>query len=320
MRIEDLNELREKQLINGDQHHHVGRIITKEIFSVYYELRILLYLGVILVTTGIGILIYKNIGDLGHMLLIGVLSTLTATCFWYVFKFGRDYTDEKVKAPTPYFDYIVLLGSLLFISVLTYLQLLYEVFNDGMGATTLVTAAFFFYIAYRFDHVGVLSLAVAALASFWSISISPQKWYSGDFVSESNLYNTAIIFGVIVACAAIFLDKKRIKTHFTFTYINFCSLIYLVGALTGMFINDEDYFLHLLAVYAGCAGCIYFAHLKKSFLFLLYAFVFGYIATTFLIAQLGLDDPWLWFMYLKASCGGFVFFIIRYKNYFKRAE
>jgi hypothetical protein len=319
MRPDDLKELRDQNLLTNDQFIRLELLSSKKIISVFYELRILLYLGVLLFTTGIGILIYKNIGDIGHMLSIGALIVVTVICFYYAFKNALDYDHGRVSGPTPYFDYIVLLGCLLFISVLTYLQFQYEIFDDGLGLTTLVTAAFFFYAAYRFDHLGVLSLAITALASFWSISLSPQKWYSGDFFEDANLHNTAIIFGAALSAAAMVLDKKSIKTHFTFTYVNFCSLMFLIGALAGVFINYNDYAVYLLILYAGCALTVYFAHLKKSFLFLIYAFVFGYIGTTFFLINTIMDDPGLWFFYFIASCGGFVFFIIRYKNYFKRA-
>jgi hypothetical protein len=319
MRPHDLNELKERGLLSEEQYAQLHPIYTKRVISVFYELRIILYLGVMLFTTGVGILIYKNIGDLGHLILIAILFILTAYCFHYSLKHSRQYTHEKVESPTPFYDYIVLLGCLLFISVLGYLQFQYELFDNGMGITTLVTAAFFFFAAYRFDHLGVLSLAITALASFWSISISPQKWYSGDFLSGSNLHITAMAFGAIVSAVAIGLDKKGIKKHFTFTYLNFCSLIYLFGAVSGMFIDDHVYVIYLLFLYLGCGLIAYYAHLKKSFLFMLYAAVFGYIGTTYLLSDVINYAPELWFFYLLASCGGFIVFIIRFKSYFKRA-
>src|SRR5688572_2066492 len=166
-----LDELRSKNLITQQQHDVLEPIVTRKALSVFYELRILLYLGVLLFTTGMGILIYKNIGDLGHLLSIVALFALTILCFWYAFKHVSEYSHDKVEPVTPFFDYIVLLGCLLFISALTYLQFQYEIFDDGLGATTLVTAIFFFFAAYRFDHLGILSLGIAALASFWGISI-----------------------------------------------------------------------------------------------------------------------------------------------------
>jgi hypothetical protein len=319
MKLSKLSDLKEKGFITEGQYEHILAFESGKIISVFYELRVLLYLGVMLFATGAGILIYENIGDIGHLVSMGVMAALSIYCFIYAFRYGQPFSNGPVKTPTPYFDYILLLGSLLLISLLTYLQVLFNVFDQGLGAVTLVTAAMFFYCAYRFDHLGLLSLAISALASFFSISVSPQKWYSGDFFEKGNLHNTAIVFGLIVSIAAYVLDKKSVKKHFTFTYMNFSALIFLAGALAGMFNEDRTSGLYLVVLYFGCAAAVYFAHIRKSFLFLLYAFVFGYIGTTYFLSDLILDDAGIWFVYLLLSCGGFIFFIVRYRNYFKRA-
>jgi hypothetical protein len=311
-------ELFDKGLITEDQYSKIEVITSGKIVSVFYELRSLLYLGVLLFTTGAGILIYKNIGDLGHLVSVILLIALTVVCFWYVFKQAPPYTHQAVKSPTPYFDYIVLLGALLFISVIGYLEFLFDIVEEKPGLITLTTSLFFFYIAYRFDHIGVLSLAVTALASFWSISVSPQHWYSGNFFDGDDLHRTAIIFSIVVGASALFLEKKQIKPHFTFTYLNFCSLIFFVATIAGMFIEEQWYLIYLVLIYAGCAFAYYMARWKKSFLFLLYAFLAAYIGTTYLLAQTILVEAGLWFFYSMASCGGFIYFIIRFRNYFKQ--
>src|SRR5690349_9883429 len=102
MRPDILKELREKDLLTNDQFIRLELLSSKKIVSVFYELRILLYLGVLLFTTGIGILIYKNIGDIGHMLSIAVLFVLTTVCFYFAFKNAADYKNERVSVPLPY--------------------------------------------------------------------------------------------------------------------------------------------------------------------------------------------------------------------------
>lgn len=317
MTKETPKELFDKGFITQEQFNKIDVISSGKVVSVFYELRSLLYLGVMLFTAGAGILIYLNIGELGHLISILALSLLTIACFWYVISRAADYSHERVKPPTPYYDYIVLLGSLLLIAVQGYLEFQYGFLTDNLGYSTLLTAAFFFFIAYRLDHVGILSLAITAFASFWSISISPQKWYSGDFFSGSHLYKTAIIFSVGLAIIAVLLDRKSIKKHFTFTYLNFCTLIFFVGAVTGLF--DGVWGIYVLLIYGGCAFAYYAARWEKSFLFLLYAFIAGYIATTYLLAEtIFADGAEIWFLYFIASCGGFIYFIIKYKNHFKQ--
>jgi hypothetical protein len=310
-------ELSDKGFITTEQYEKIEPITSGKIISVFYELRSLLYLGILLFTGGIGILIYKNIGDIGHLISLSLLALFTLLCFIYIFKNSPAFIPEKSAPSTPYFDYIVLLGALLFISVLGYLQFLYNILDENAGASTLITASFFFYVAYRFDNIGVLSLAITALASFWSISASPQKWYSGDFFDNANLHITAIIFSIILAGISLVLDRRRIKQHFTFTYLNFCCLMFFVAAMVGL--DKGLYGIYVLLIYGGCAFAYYMARWKKSFLFLLYAFIAAYIATTYLLAETVLREGIeLWFFYSIISCGAFVYFIIRYKNHFNQ--
>lgn len=319
MLADQLNELLEKKLILEEQHQELEPVLTGKKISVYYELRVLLYLGVMLFTTGIGILIYKNIGDIGHLASITILFLLCAGCFYYAFAKAKEYTNVKSEADTPYYDYIVLLACLLFISVLGYLQFQYELFNEGLGETTLVTSALFFYCAYRFDHLGVLSLAITAFASFWSISVSPQEWYNGGSFETDNLPLTAVALGSGLATAALLLDRKKIKTHFTFTFLNFSSLIFLSGAVSGIFANHNKYAPYMLALFAGCGFLAWYAYRMKSFLFLLYAFIAGYIGFTYLLTDILPSDAFVWSMYFLASCAGFIYLVIRNKNIFKRS-
>ncbi len=312
------HELLEKGLITREQFEKIELITSGRLVSVFAELRTLLYLGVLLFTTGMGILIYENIGDMGHLLAIMALSLLTIGCFWFAFLRVAPYTNGMMPPPTPYYDYVVLLGCLLFISVLGYLQFQYDLLYGRLGLSTLLTAVLFFIAGYRFDHLGVVSLAITALASLWSITLSPQKWYMGEITSEANLHTTAIFFGGAMGIAASLLDKYAIKPHFTFTYLNFSFLIFFSGAIAGLFVSDL-FGWYVVLIYAGCLAAYYAAQWKKSFLFLLYVFLAGYIATTYLLIRISPNEAFeLWFLYLIGSCGAFIYFILRYRNHFRR--
>ncbi len=312
-------ELLDKNLISQDQFEKIDLITSGKIVSVFYELRTLLYLGVMLFTTGAGILIYQNIGELGHLISIILLSILCAICFWYVAKHAAPYSNLKIKWPTPYFDYVLLLGSLLFVSILGYLQFQYAILDENLGSATLVSAILFFFLAYRYDHAGVLSLGITAFTSFWGISVSPQRWYSSSFWSQPHLHIVAIVIGIALMAAGVLLNKRDIKKHFTFTYLNFGLMLFFFACVAGLFIDDAVYGIYLLLIYGGCAFSYYAGKLSQSFLFLLYAFIAAYIGTTYLLAEtLFREDGALWFYYSILSCGGFVYFVIKFKNHFRQ--
>jgi hypothetical protein len=315
MTRETPKELFDKGFIREDQFERIDVITSGKIVSLFYELRSLLYLGVMLFAGGMGILIYQNIGDLGHIVAIVALTVLMFACFWYGIKNLTPYSNLAIQSSTPYFDYILLLGCLLFVSIQGYLQFRFGWLTENLGTSTLVTAAFFFFIAYRFDHVGILSLAITALASFWSISLSPQKWYAGDFLGP-HLHAVAVIFGASLGAISVLLDWRTIKPHFTFTYLNFCTLMFFIGSVAGLFSRGMN-LVYIPIIFLGSAVVWLLARWKRSFLFLLYAFIASYIALTYL---LGINNvftdvtSWAWYSIL--SCGGFVYFIIKFRKHF----
>lgn len=310
-----LAELKEKGLIQDDQFIKLESIITRKAFSVFYELRTLLYLGVMLFTTGVGFLIYQNIGQLGHILAIISLSILSIACFVYSFLKGPPFTAKKAQSPNPYFDYVLLLGCLLFVSVFGYLQFQFGFLENYARITSLITSVLFAFCAYRFDHLGVLSLAITSLASFFGIVVSFTGLDSFEYLS-----NVGLFFSVFLAGISIILERQKIKEHFTFTYLNFSALIYFLSCMAGLFGNHYFYWPYLLATYAGVVAAIYLANWKKSFMFLLYAVIAGYIATTYALADNTRWDVEPWLLYMIVSCGGFIYFIVKYRNYFKRIE
>lgn len=85
----------------GRRETNASSILTRQVVSVFYELRSLLYLGILLFTTGAGLLIYENIGELGHLLSIIGLFVLTLVCFAYAFKTCRLTATERPLPPRP---------------------------------------------------------------------------------------------------------------------------------------------------------------------------------------------------------------------------
>ena len=129
------------------------------------------------------------------------------------------------------------------------------------------------------------------------------------------------MLGLVLAGAAILIERKGIKPHFTFTYLNFSALIYFLSAFAGISnAHRETYLPYALALYVGVGLTIVVANRKKSFLFLLYGVVAGYIATTYFLADNTNWDIEPWLVYLIASAGGIIYFIVTYRNYFKRKE
>ncbi len=314
MRKKYLKMLHDTGIISEQESLAIQTSLNEKPFSLHWELRTILYLGILLVTGGLGIIIYQNIDTIGHTAIIALIGLACATCFYYCFKHRLPYNNLQVKHDSPWFDYILLLGCLLFLALEGYLQFQYQLFGTRYGLATLIPALLFFSLAYIFDHAGVLSLAITALASFAGISASPGMLLNNQF-SEFPLIYTGFALSVLLISAAFYFKLKNIKRHFTFTWYNFGFNMLFLCLLAGCFTLSFPiaYFVVLLL-----AGFLLtrFAIKEKSFYFLLMSVIYCYVGITWAVFQIG-GFNFLGLYYFVFSCAGIIYFFINYKKILK---
>ena len=77
-----IDQLAEGKWISSDQHSKINEWLQSKPFSLHWELRTLLYAGVLLLSSGIGIIIYDNIETIGHTAIIVLIAVACAGCFY----------------------------------------------------------------------------------------------------------------------------------------------------------------------------------------------------------------------------------------------
>lgn len=282
------------------------------------ELQTLLYIGVLLFTTGAGILIYKNIDSIGHQVIMAILAAMTVGCFYYSFKVSPPFSFAKIDHESPFFQYVVLAGALLFLILEGYIQFQFQIFGEKYDLAAIIPSVLFFYLSYRFDHVGVLSLAITGLGAWLGITVTPLDLLdSNDFSSERIIY-TGLGLGIFLGAVGYFLNQRSIKPHFTFTYLNFSLHLLFISALSGLFVSDwKIVYVILLAGFA-TASFVY-AKREVSFYFLIVMVLYSYVAVTYLVFN-WLDGETmisLGFYYFIFSCIGLILFLKNYRKFLK---
>lgn len=318
LQMRESNQLFQDGIINAEQLAAIDAHEQSKPMSVFWELRTILYLGVLLLTSGIGILIYLNIDTIGHQAILALILLSCAACFYYGYKNRLPYSHEEVKYESPFFDYIILLGSILFGIFVAYFQYQYSIFGTHYGLATLFPTIIFFFCAYFFDHKGVLSLAISGLAAWIGLSVAPMQLLEGNDFSSFRIVASAIVLGILIATFAYYSEIKNIKKHFTFSYNNFAINMLSVATLAALFEFDLK-FLSFFLLVGICIYYIRYAIKHQSFLFLLLSVIYGYIGFTYAFFNtIGSFDNELavliGFFYVTASCIGIVFFFIFYKR------
>jgi hypothetical protein len=293
------------QLIREHEHHKP--------FSLHWELKTILYLGVVLLNTGLGLLIYLNIDTIGHQAVIALIAALCAACFWYAGKHSAPFTIYRAESSSPYFDYIVLLGCFTFLILEGYLQYQYELFGQKYGLATFIPMVLFFLAAYYFDHKGVLAMAITALASWLGIAVTPLDVFENNDFASARIIYTGIILGTVLCGLAFLLARQNIKKHFSFIYLNFGANILFISCLAGLMALENIFFFSgLLAVITVAA--VMYAKKESSFYFLVMAVLYAYWGISYLMFRIDAFRSDAMFWYFIVSCAGVLVFLAQYKK------
>ena len=200
------------------QNHITGaereNVVRAEPISLHWELRSLLYLGVLSVSASLGILIYKNIDSIGHDVLLIAISVVMVVCFAWSFKQSPGFRPTKMNAPGIWTDYILLAGCLLLLTLLAYLQFQYDLFGNRLGLALFIPMILLFGTAYYFDHIGVLSLAITNLAAWAGLAITPTTLLQQNNFSERGVMFTGVALGILLIALSWLSVSRKIKAHF----------------------------------------------------------------------------------------------------------
>ena len=307
-------ELFDQNHIDQNQFQYLDLVQNRKIISVYYELRLTLYLGIMLFTGGIGYIVYQNLSDLLHIVLMALLGVSIAAGGYYIHVKSKPYGRQTVVVEHFYFDYIVVLVSLLIISLFTYVQVYFDLVSVMLQWTSFITSGLFLLMAYRYDNKIVLSMGITALAAAFGLTISPVDWYSGGSFNELHIYILSILMGASLLVIGQVFSVKDIKRHFTFTYHNFGLLLFYFGMLTLTFDSSIEAIMALLLLLIS-GGIGWYSWKNKFFLFFMYSCITSYISFTYLILELGMDE-FLMLWYFPISCITAVVLLIKHRSHF----
>ena len=312
-----LNDLQARGLLPPGQAAALADYEHQRPFSLHYELRALLYLGVTLLSGGLGVLIYQNIEHIGHGVVVAGIAGLTAACLAYAARHRPAFTWGAAPGPGLLPEYLLLLGCLLFLVLESYLQAQYQLFGTRYGLAAALPTVLFFGIAYAFDHRGVLSMAITALAGWVGVSIAPLTAFTQNDFAAAALSAPAVGLGLALLAVGLWSDETRHKAHFAFAYVSLGGNLALVALTASLFLPAGlPRAVALPLLLAVCAGLVWYARRSQSYLFLLMGAVFGYIGVTYLLfealgAEIGVV---LGTLYFPLSAIGVVLLLVNMKR------
>lgn len=268
----------EKKL-SANQLSALQDIHSKKLFSVHQELRLYLYIGILMIITGAGLTVKQYFSNLGDIAIISALTLCFAAAFIYCFIKGNPFSTDEVASPNIAFDYILFFGCAFFSMDIAYIETQFHLLGDQWNNYLLISSALFLLLAYRFDNRLVLSLALSTIAAWFGFTLSE---YSFAFKKYYREY--AIAYGILVLLLGGLLYRLQIKKHFFDIYLNFAVHFLCIALLSGV-AEYKIFSLYFPALILACAALVFYSVKVRKFLYMLYAVIYGYIGISIVIVD-----------------------------------
>ncbi|NMH28455.1 DUF2157 domain-containing protein [Flavobacterium silvaticum] len=312
-------QLLDQEIISEEQHVAVSAYRSFHIFSLHNEILFLMYLGVIVFTGGAGILVYQHIDTIGHTILLLLLLSVTIGCFYFAFKKASAYSNSQTDFAHPFYNYVVLGGSILGGIFINYLEIQYQPFGNRYAWPALLTALFSIAAAYRFDNRPVLSIGITALAAAIGITATPQAVLEANVFTDGFVLYAGILLAVLLALWEEVSRRESIKTHFSNLFLNFS--IHLTGICCIVGLCDDYWPIYAIILAVSC-WYFWFQSDKKGYLsvfifVLLYGFIGFNIAFVRTLTIIDIPDFWAPIAILSPiyTVGAIVLFIRAVKQF-----
>ena len=247
--VEAIGALKDKGILGDPPASTLLRVAKRELVSVRFELRALLYVGVLLVTTGVGLFVKENHDRIGPLAISAGIGLAAALCIGYTVRRAAPFTWGRAPAPGVAFDYVLLLGVLLFAADLAYVEAQFRLLGPSWPYHLLLVSALYAAAAYRWDSAVVLGLALTSFAAWRGVSVNVLHGSLGPGRLAETRAN-AVACGALFALVGVLLSRGGKKAHFEDVYLHAGLLLLFGGLLSGVYARGlwSVWLLLLLAV------------------------------------------------------------------------
>ncbi|MFN8415583.1 MAG: DUF2157 domain-containing protein [Cytophagaceae bacterium] len=318
-----LDRLKSDQWISEEQFSKAEQNQNKNFFSLHSELLYLLYTSVLLLSGGLGILVYQNIDTIGHSVLIGLMGIATIGLYYFLFKKYPGFSKNEQPFEHAGYTYLVLLAQILLGILIGYIQYQYLIFGASIEIVTILISITAFITAYYFDNIPVLIVGITSFLATFGIVITPAgMWeYSGPEFSQIGL--STFIVGLVIVGWDYIAQTIQLKKHFSNTYQSYA--LHLLFLSMFALLMEDNVWGFTLPITAGL--WFYFnkqSHQQKSVLnytfTLLYTLVIVYVYLCLVFLELDTDSLFTFIIFISPFLliGTVILIIKLVKDFYKK--
>jgi hypothetical protein len=205
-----------------------ARVLARDrghVFSLYAELRAALYVGVLLVMAGVGIVLARNLDRIGPLAIVLAVALIAVACAVPAVRAKSAGRSLPVAG-----EYLLLLGVLLVSADLAYAERQFVLLGPLWTWHLLLLAFVHAAIAYAFVSPLVLAAALTALAGWFGVGGTPGEWLRVAY-SEAEFGARALACALLIAAWRHTDRRARPDSRFSDVFDHFATNLAFWGVI-----------------------------------------------------------------------------------------
>jgi len=293
--------LKRDGVLAPEQARLFGRVARGELVSLHAGLQVLLYLGVLAVTSGVGLLFKDQIQNLGPLTIAAVVALAAGLCLVWVAQTCPPFTRAAVVAPHFMADTALNLGALLAAADLAYIENRFAPLGPNWSYHLLVVSIFYSGLAFRFDSRSLFGLSLTTFAAWRGVAATSVERSLFGFFDDANVVRlNALACGLAFVIIGGVLLRRRLKAHFEpiATYIGW--LLILQSIAWGID-SGEWRGLHRLVLIGVGSGLALYALRSKRFGLFFFGVLAAYVGLMVVVGSWARSEKLGLFLFAGSS-------------------
>ncbi len=272
-----VTRLEREGILAPEQVRLFGRVARGELVSLKIAIQVLLYLGVVALTTGVGLLFRDEIANLGPVTIALSVGLVAALCLAWVTRRSPAFSTAEVASPHFAFDYVLALGALLAAADLAFIEARFSPLGAQWAFHLLVVSAGYAALAFRFDSRTLFALALTTFAAWRGVAATSVERVAFGFFNDTDAVRVnALACGIAFVVLGRMLDRRSLKAHFEPTATHFGWLLILQAIAWGID-SGPSAALHRLVLMAVGGGLAWFSWRGGRFALFVFGVLAGYL-------------------------------------------
>ncbi|UOY05390.1 hypothetical protein L0P88_15700 [Muricauda sp. SCSIO 64092] len=275
-----IHQFKEEKDMSEFRINELQKQLDSSVLSVYWELKVLLGIGISFFSIGILNIIIDHFDHYLKWILVTILLIAFLSTSYYCFTRKEPFSWGKIEQKARFFDLVLVACTTFFLSLEGYVQYEFKIFGNRYDDIAIITTLFYFFCAYYFDSRVILTKGLIAFTAWFSIAFDIFSWENPNVFMQDIPVAESTLIGVGFLIVGYLTSWKNWKKHFKKTYLIFATQLIMLALTANLVYQENPNILYFGLIIVGSIVFLALSRKEKSPIVSTTTIIYLYVAMT----------------------------------------